>query len=145
MPHTRRKRVGIIVALGLGILDRIARLILVARGEQGSDYWLQSDSMANVVLSSQRELGVLLAGVALIAAIIWLLRSMNTSVVLGVGLMLVVVGGVNNFVDRLYYAGVVDYFQTSSWAWTMADAMIWVGVFAVIWHILRPSIQRESS
>jgi len=53
-------------------------------------------------------------------------------------LSLIIVGAFSNFLDRLRYDYVIDFITLTSWpVFNLADMMITVGVFIILWKMIR--------
>jgi len=71
----------------------------------------------------------------LLAGIIWLImRSCNLEHrIAKAALMLLIAGGLGNFLNRIWYGAVVDFIDFSFWpSFNLADAYLTVGVFLLI-------------
>lgn len=71
----------------------------------------------------------------LLAGIIWLIvRSCNLKHrITKTALMLLIAGGLGNFINRIWYGAVIDFIDFSFWpSFNLADSYLTVGVFLLI-------------
>ena len=109
----------------------------------GERYWLSPGVAAYTEMLSIRGIEIV-STVVLLAGMLWYWKSVNTSVDLQIGMTLVIMGGVNNWIDRWCYSGVVDYILTGGLAWNIADAMIWAGVLILAVYVMKQYIRKRA-
>ena len=80
------------------------------------------------------EIVVIIIGVVLVGAAISAWRKKEN--LLFLGLILILLGGLSNFLDRLLYGFVIDMIHTGSSVWNLADGMIAVGFILAVMQIL---------
>lgn len=136
------------IALFVFIVDFITKKLIAERleiGEQisviGNFFLITSHrnrGAAFGILQEQRTFFIIIT-VVIVAAIVWYMQSIRGSrqSVLLTGLGLVLGGAVGNFLDRLLYGEVVDFFQFNFGSYTfpifnVADSAICCGVALII-------------
>ena len=83
------------------------------------------------------EIVVIIIGVVLVGAAISAWRKKEN--LLFLGLILILLGGLSNFLDRLLYGFVIDMIHTGPSVWNLADTMIGAGFVVAAISILRKS------
>lgn len=136
------------IALFVFIVDLISKKLIATRleiGEQisviGNFFLITSHrnrGAAFGILQEQRIFFILIT-LIIVGAIVWYMQSIRDSkrAVLLTGLGLVMGGAVGNFLDRLLYGEVVDFFQLNFGSYTfpifnVADSAICCGVVLII-------------
>ena len=80
------------------------------------------------------EIVVIIIGVVLVGAAISAWRKKEN--LLFFGLILILLGGLSNFLDRLLYGFVIDMMHTGPSVWNLADGMIAAGFILAVMQIL---------
>ena len=80
------------------------------------------------------EIVVIIIGVVLVGAAISAWRKKENF--LFFGLILILLGGLSNFLDRLLYGFVIDMMHTGPSVWNLADGMIAAGFILAVMQIL---------
>ena len=83
------------------------------------------------------EIVVIIIGVVLVGAAISAWRKKEN--LLFFGLILILLGGLSNFLDRLLYGFVIDMMHTGPSVWNLADGMIAAGFILAVMQILNSS------
>ncbi|MFD1955173.1 signal peptidase II [Paenibacillus thailandensis] len=149
------------IALFVFIVDFVTKKLIAARleiGEQisviGNFFLITSHrnrGAAFGILQEQRAFFIVIT-VVIVAAIIWYMQSIrdNRRSVLFTGLGFVLGGAVGNFLDRLLYGEVVDFFQFNFGSYTfpifnVADSAICCGVALIILDTLLSAKEEKKS
>lgn len=139
------------------IFEQILKFVLIIKKipKNGifllSNNWLsiQITKVLNTKLAFSLELPTYIIYISIIIIIIGLFyyffsRFITFSKTEITGLVLILSGSINNLIDRITYNGVVDYIniQIYNFRWptfNFADTIIVVGVFLIIYNLLKPN------
>lgn len=149
----RHLRLGLVVAVVAFLLDQASKLWFVdhlklAEIEGGIEvfpvfklvmvwnYGVSFGMFSNGDDASRRWILIGIAAIITLFMLIWLWKSRDR--VLSLGLGLVIGGAIGNVVDRLRWGAVADffYFHYEEWYWpafNIADSAIFIGVVLLCW------------
>ncbi len=156
VPRDSRQRVGLgfmlTLSLAIFFVDQLAKYVVVSTMRLGEGVAVvpgvlgfthaKNPGGAAGILGDRASI-LLLACVASLAALVWLLRSFRaSSSCWRVGSGLLFGGAASNLVDRLFVGAVVDYVHLMRWVFNVADVAVAVGAVALTLCVLRAALSR---
>jgi signal peptidase II len=109
-------------------------------------HYLENRGAAFGLLQEQRSFFIVTT-ILIIGGILWyLIKYPETSRLLTVALSLIVGGAVGNFIDRLLYGYVIDFFDFQFFpVFNIADSAIVVGQVLLIYYIFKDHVSENES
>jgi signal peptidase II len=107
-------------------------------------HYLENRGAAFGLLQNQRTFFIIMT-VFIIGGILWyLIRHEQTSQLLTIALSLIVGGAVGNFIDRVRFGYVVDFFDFLFWpVFNIADAAIVIGQLLLLLYIFKDHVSEK--
>jgi signal peptidase II len=141
-----------IIILGI-VIDRVTKLLSIKhlKGKESitviKDFfsfdYVENEGAAFGILQGKQYILSVIAGIMVIAMIVYLIKYKPSSKLLKLSLALVISGAIGNLIDRLYYKYVVDfisfhykdvyYFPN----FNVADILVVVGTFLLSFYIIK--------
>lgn len=141
-----------IIILGI-VIDRVTKLLSIKhlKGKESitvikvffSFDYVENEGAAFGILQGKQYILSVIAGIMVIAMIVYLIKYKPSSKLLKLSLALVISGAIGNLIDRLYYKYVVDfisfhykdvyYFPN----FNVADILVVVGTFLLSFYIIK--------
>ncbi len=134
----------IISVFGFLVLDRLTKSLILAKPQLFSGKWVELELFRNpnfYFFSLDRNFLCLVIGAALVLLLFLFWKSWSKRDFLAsVGLLLIIAGGVSNFLDRVQLGYVVD------WIWVfflpisffnIADVMVVGGLICLIFRLIK--------
>ena len=157
VPRDCRQRVGLgfvlMLSLAIFFVDQLAKYVVVSTMRLGEGVAVvpgvlglthaRNPGGAAGILGDGASVLLVLACVASLAALMWLLRSfLASSSYWRVGSALLFGGAASNLADRLFVGAVVDYVHLMRWVFNVADVAVAVGAVALTLCVLRSALSR---
>ncbi|TAN58357.1 signal peptidase II [Patescibacteria group bacterium] len=137
----------IAVAGGMAVIDRVVKILTISfRNSEGffvGDFFgirlfENHDAIFGLPkFSPIFETAVIIIGTVLVLAAISSFKKKDK--LMFFGLVLIILGGASNFLDRLLYGFVVDMIHFGPSVWNLADMMIGAGFILAVMQILNSS------